>query len=243
MRAGLEKYSEKIFRFMLFISSYLPLFLILFLKNIEHMGISIILGVFFVILPLLTIRIYIQKPLRHEPNTPIVIDSINNKDADNLSYISGYIIPFIAFNSDVVTTNGISIKELLIVVILVAVICNLYMRANMYYINPVIGLFYDVYTSPINNEQVIILVQKGMKIKVRERIVTRRLSRNAYLILERDIRKNEVSIIKIILICIFLMSCLWIWNPLLRSTVKEYSEIGITFIREAVHRITLMMQK
>lgn len=213
-----EKFKEWIFRMLLFISSYIPLFVIIYIKNVDSLKMAICIGFVLIIIPLIVIKTYIKTPLKHEANVDLKILSSKSQYNEMLGYISGYIIPFIAFNQDVVTTEGISVKELIIVFILFGVMCNLYMRANMYYINPVIGLFYDVYAVQTTVEEVLI-ARKGIEIPIDTRIVVRRISPHTYLYVDDGVRKSRISWLIIILLCVVLLVFLVSWNKEVQNSI------------------------
>lgn len=215
-----EKIKEGIFRMLLFISSYIPLFIIIYIKNVDSLKMAICIGCILVIIPLIVIRTYIQTPLKHEANVDLKIVSSKSQYNEMLGYISGYIIPFIAFNQDVVTKEGISIRELIIVFILFAVMCNLYMRANMYYINPVIGLFYDVYAIETASEEEVLIAQKGIEVPINRRMIVRRISPHTYLYVDSGVRKSRISWGIIILLCLVLLVFLISWNKQVQDGIN-----------------------
>lgn len=214
----LDKVLQFTFRFFMFLSSYIPLFIIIFLKNISNLHICIIVVTFFIMMPLLVIRKYISNPLRQEANNAIIISSINKKDSEILNYISGYIIPLVAFNSDVVTKDGISIPNLLGVMVLFAVICSLYMKAEMYYINPILNIFYEISLATTDKkESIIIITDRNEKIVTNKTIMVRRISPGIFLVTKR--RKSKISIVKILIFLIVLLILLFIWNSTFRGFV------------------------
>lgn len=215
-----ERIKEGIFRMLLFISSYIPLFIIIYIKNVDSLKVAIFISCILVIIPLIVIRIYIQTPLKHEANVDLKILSSKSQYNEMLGYISGYIIPFIAFNQDVVTKEGISIRELIIVFILFAVMCNLYMRANMYYINPVIGLFYDVYAIETASEEEVLIARKGIELPINRRIVVRRISPHTYLHVDNEVRRSKISWLVILLLCVVLLIFLISWNKQVQDSIN-----------------------
>lgn len=215
----IDRALQFIFRFLLFISSYIPLFIIIFLKNIKDFWISAVIVVFFILLPLLVIRKYISNPLKYAANIPVAINGVNKKDSEILNYISAYIIPLIAFNSDVITKEGINGPNLLGVVVLFSVICNLYMRAEMYYVNPILNIFYDVYSATSDRkENIILFIDKGTAVPEGRTTMARRISPGAFLITQS--KKNKISVIKILLFIIVLLIIFYSWNYKLQQTIQ-----------------------
>lgn len=201
---------QNVFRFLLFLSSYIPLFIILLLKNINNIRLSLIL-VLISILPLFVIRRYINIPLKREANDTINISKISYKGSEVLNYIVSYIIPFISFNSDIITKDGINVPNLLVFIILLLVICNLYMSSNLYYINPILTLFYDIHSAESNNGDVLVLItEKNAIIPKHQNILLRKISKGVYLYTGR--RKSNITILKIFIFLIILIFVLWFWN-------------------------------
>ena len=211
---GIKNYftcqTQKIFRFLLFLSSYIPLFIILLLKNINNLSLSLIL-ILISVAPLFVIRRYISVPLKREANEPINVSRISYKGSEVLNYIVSYIIPFISFNSDIITKEGINVPNLLVFVILLLVICSLYMSSNLYYINPILTLFYDVHSAENASGDILVLItEKTTTIPTNQNILSRKISANVYLYTEK--RKCNITIYKIIIFLLILISGLWFWN-------------------------------
>lgn len=213
-----EKFQQYMFKVLLFLSSYVPLSIIIFIKNIENYQLAFWILVLFIVIPLIIIRMYINIPIkRGQPNRDIKIIKCNGMENEMLNYISGYIIPFIAFNSDVITKEGIDTKELLIVIILFSVIGYLYMKANMYHINPIISIFYDIYLVNTEIEEgVILLVDKGAEIEINRKVFVRRISPGTLLLTNN---KCRISKSKILVLLGFLFILLLIWNEELRKII------------------------
>ena len=201
---------QNAFRFLLFLSSYTPLFIILLLKNVNNIWISLIL-ISISIIPLFVIRRYISIPLRREANDIINISKVSGKGSEVLNYVVCYIIPFISFNSDIITNDGISIPNLLVFIMLLLVICNLYMSSNLYYINPILTLFYDIHSVESSGGDILILItEKNTIIPKNKNIFSREISKDIYLYTEK--RKSNLTMLKIIVLLTILILGLWYWN-------------------------------
>lgn len=213
---------QNIFRFLLFLSSYAPLFIILLLKNINNIWMSLVL-ISISIIPLFVIRRYISIPLKHEANDIINISKISCKGSEVLNYIVCYIVPFISFNSDIMTKDGISIPNLLILLMLLFVICNLYMSSNLYYINPILTLFYDIHSVESSSGDILVLItEKNAVIPKNQNVFSRKISKDIYLYTEK--RKSNITIFKIIILFVILIFGLWYWNQDLQQFVLNISE-------------------
>ena len=153
-------------KFMLFVSSYSPLFLItafislsdhiiikfskpyLSFINFNLLDISILLSIFFLILSLVSIAwtlhfIKIHKNVGTEPSPKI--ENIQKKDTDIMAYIATYLIPFmnLDFNNILLTIS------FLFFIVLVGYI---YIFSNLFYINPIFNIMgYHIYEIEIKN--------------------------------------------------------------------------------------------
>lgn len=211
LRQRFEEYMQLLFRFLLCISAYIPLFIILVLKNINNLGICIVLITVFIYIPILVVRMYISHPLEGEAHTPIVIKNINRKESEILNYISGYIISLISFNSDIFTKQGVDIPNLLGLSLLFLVICSLYMKARMYDVNPVLSLFYDILdVTDENGENITLLVERKLDVPKDRIVLVRMISPGIYL--HTNVRKNKITKFKITLLILTLVVFLFIWN-------------------------------
>lgn len=216
----LEKSIQLLFRFLLCMSAYIPMFIMLVLKNINNMYLCIVLICIFIVLPLIIVRIYISNPLKREANHPIVLTSINRKESEIMNYISGYIISLISFNSDVFTEKGIDIPNLLGITLLFLVICSLYMKARMYDVNPVLSLFYDILDiNDSNGNRATLLVDRNKEAKINKRMIVRVISPGIYL--HTSSRKNKISIFRIILLIFIMLLLLFIWNKDFKQIVSN----------------------
>lgn len=220
---SLEKILQKGFRFLLFISSYIPLFIILFLKNIGNLQLTIVF-IIIIIIPLFVIKKYIDLPLKYESNRKIYIKKVTNKGSEALNNVVCYIIPFISFNSDVIKNEWVDIPNLLAILVLFLVICNLYMSNNLYYINPIITLFYDIHSIQDDKDKTLFLItDKGLSIEKDKMILTRALSPNIFLYTDK--RENMLKGKKILILFLFLLSFLFIWNNVFREFVLQVTNM------------------
>lgn len=207
----LQKLIQLIFRFLLCLSAYIPMFIILVLKNLSNLKLCFILIGVFIILPITVVRSYISYPLKKEANYPIILKSINRKESEIMNYISGYIISLISFNSDIFTSNGVDIPNLLGISLLFLVICSLYMKAYMYDVNPVLSLFYNILDiTDENGNRATLLVERNINMPLNKRIIVRRISPGIYL--HSINRKNKITILKIISLLLIMIIFLFIWN-------------------------------
>jgi hypothetical protein len=119
-------------QFALFLSSYAPLFGVFALLNSFGRGLPTIVclvltaaGV--VILPILL------HAARKLPQQPLAASTTQIRDGDALAYIATYIVPFAAM-------AGTTPQERGAIALFVALIAVLYVRAGLFYINPLLAL-------------------------------------------------------------------------------------------------------
>lgn len=119
-------------RIVLFLSSYLPLFLvfgILYLEKHWQYSVGIWIGciVIFCILRLMLAHVQSMH------GVPLTITKSARKDSDTLSYLATYLIPFALAPPQ----NGYSLAALIVFFL---VLGYLYVNSNMIYINPTLSL-------------------------------------------------------------------------------------------------------
>jgi len=119
-------------RVLLFLSSYFPLTVIFFFLLLsKHRFLAIaILGVG--ALGLAGIGVYLHLARRINP-TRITLVSVQRRDAEAMSYIVSYIIPFLAMPFQ-------SVEEAVSLGVFFLVIGILYVNSNMIHINPMLNL-------------------------------------------------------------------------------------------------------
>ncbi len=119
-------------RIVLFLSSYSPLFVILGLRNsfgnddVSFAFYAIALG------SIMFLFLYIRTNADVTPDS-IKIKSVSSRDADVMSYIVSYLLPFLDISFKDIP-NAISLG------ILIAVIAIIYIKSNMVYVNPILNL-------------------------------------------------------------------------------------------------------
>src|SRR6266403_1444006 len=119
-------------RLLLFVSSYFPLaaiFFVLFLKNHPLSAIAVLaVGT----LGLIGLAIYLRVVNRLSAIS-VKIKDVQRRDAESMSYIVSYVIPFLA-----VPFNGF--EQGIALGIFFAVLAILYVNSNMIHINPMLNL-------------------------------------------------------------------------------------------------------
>lgn len=146
-------------RFALFTTSYVPLFTLIilrqagantkylsygginteaFLRLLKHFGVSVALitlmgvGLFFLVL---TMRNLERQQLK---GFPVAIKEVRNRNAESISYIGTYIIPFLFEDYS-------SLFSVVALTILLVVIYFIYINSTLLLINPLLNLKYSLY--------------------------------------------------------------------------------------------------
>jgi hypothetical protein len=158
-----KEYREKLpinVKLSMFISSYFPLFLIIILRQIEQnidylvfdginptaiklfflkFGISIILcfASFYGLFGLYLFIKNIKEDTKNNGNE-LVVNIIQNKNAESIGYIAAYLLPFIFQNYS-------SLFDILQLILLLSVMYIIYSHSNLIVVNPLLNLKYSLY--------------------------------------------------------------------------------------------------
>lgn len=144
--------------FALYVTSYVPLFLIVIVKQFNdsreflhwagfnknaitcffvHFGMSCLLGMISII-GLIGISVLLNNYDRNLRNGNIVVvKKISNRNSEAIGYIATYIVPFFA-------SDFSSLIECWIFVIVMALIYTIYVNSNMILINPLLSIKYSL---------------------------------------------------------------------------------------------------
>nr|WP_010677771.1 anti-phage protein KwaA [Bacillus timonensis] len=109
--------------------------------------------------------------------TPIIINNIENKNYEHLTFLSTYIIPLIAFD----LTKP---KYLVVLSVLLLAIGIIYLKTNLFYSNPTLAILgYRIYKADakfrIENRTNIILISRE-DLGVNQRVSYRKIDENIY---------------------------------------------------------------
>lgn len=142
----------------LFITSYIPLFLIVIAKQLKdgrdylcwggwsrdalwccvsHFGISLVLAVvtIFGIGGIIVLLRYLETNL--DNGQTVRVTKISNRNSEAVGYIATYIVPFLA-------SDFTSWYECVIFVVIMALIYVIYTNSNMILINPLLSIWYSL---------------------------------------------------------------------------------------------------
>ncbi len=100
---------------------------------------------------------------------------ITTSDFDHLTFLSTYIIPLITFNLN-------EPRSFVVVIVLLLMIGIIYIKSNLYYLNPTLLLFgYKVYKAK-SDKKAVVLIIKGSLSHISEEMNYKDLGNNIYLI-------------------------------------------------------------
>ena len=144
--------------FSLFITSYLPLFAIVIVKQVKdgwaymhwggwnkeaincfltHFGMSVFLAVLSVV-GISGLLILLNNLKRNLPNGRVVrVTRINNRNSEAIGYIATYIVPFVASDFSTLFECGIFL-------VVMGLIYAIYINSNMILINPLLSIWYSL---------------------------------------------------------------------------------------------------
>jgi hypothetical protein len=168
----------------LFLSAYLPLFLILALKNwLDCILLAILCIVFFYSL-VWGIMLFVVKKSTSES---FIVAEVENHSQDSLSYLVPYIISFMNFDFD--KWNDYASLGILLIIIF-----YIYINSNLLYINPLLHFFnyrfyrieaYDCEDIEKEHKLEINLISKHI-VKLNEKIAAKEIDRTNNVFLGAD---------------------------------------------------------
>ena len=142
----------------LFITSYIPLFLIVIAKQLNegwsflrwggwnkeaimcflsHFGMLSLLT-FVCVVGIIGISVLIYNLERNIPNGQVAnVVKINNRNSEAIGYIATYIVPFLA-------SDFSSLLECCIFIVIIVLIYTIYINSNMILINPLLNMKYSL---------------------------------------------------------------------------------------------------
>lgn len=157
---------KNIIKIFLFLSSYIPLFMILIFQNMNNKFVALFY-IILIVISLIILSMYCENYADRTKDTKITVKDVKNNGVENLGYMSGYVIPFVSINTAIIVDGKFSIQNTATVLILFSVLGYLYIKSNLYYVNPVLNLFYDIDTITTKEVGDIILIRdKSYKFKI-----------------------------------------------------------------------------
>ncbi|SFE34058.1 hypothetical protein SAMN05216238_11332 [Lentibacillus persicus] len=164
----------------LFISSFLPLYVILIVKfydfdksiryNLLANQVAFIILLLLIIISIITFLYFYSCELNHEES----FYGIENKNSEILTYFVTYIVPL-------TTLNVNNINSILVNILLFIVIGIFYVKSNLFYLNVLFTLSgFNVYTD--NDNKIIISKKSADKINNRRFVKVKKVGHKIYII-------------------------------------------------------------
>ncbi len=163
---------KKWVRFTLFLSAYSPLFALLGLRilldnytvitewDMFSLGVSLI----FIVIIFSNFILYylLRKSKKEDRYKHITVKHKENLNHIYLEYLITYIIPFFFFFYS-------NVKDIFLLFLLLIVVCFMYLKSNLIYVNPMINLFgYNLFKidDPFQNEYMLLTKQNKLLLDV-----------------------------------------------------------------------------
>ena len=134
-------------------------------------------AIFFITMILLALFTYMifKKDSKYGNRIPIQFQEISPSNFDHLTFLSTYIIPLITFDLN-------NFRSFFVVIILLIMIGIIYIKSNLYYLNPTLLLFgYKIYKAKNKNQAVILIAKRNLR-KMSDKLAYKDLGNNIYLI-------------------------------------------------------------
>lgn len=151
-------------KWLLFLSSYLPLFVIMLIQDFDstggkfpfkHQGFSAILMI--IGLTTIVVLLVLLKKRSKRAGRPMNVKSFTAKDIDSLQYAVVYVIPFLSMDFG-------DTKDFLSLTVMLVVVGLLYVNSDMIYVNPILNMmgyrFYEVFDE--KRDSVTVLTKQKM---------------------------------------------------------------------------------
>lgn len=149
----------------LFLSSYLPLWLVLAVVNCKQLGVGVVVPIVLAVLGAIGI-VWLVREVRTTAPTPLTVGRVERNDLESVTYVLTYLFPFVG---NLLGDQSTAIDLAILFVFVLAV----YVRADLFYINPVLVLLgWHVYRVEDSEENELVLLagpkplKKGAELRV-----------------------------------------------------------------------------
>lgn len=191
--------------YIFFLSSYIPTFLILFFQTLNQKTVAVYL--------MMTILIFFIGLIgfcatyeNKSKNREIIIKNIEHEVVDKMNYVLFYIIPFIFLSVPTLINNQIKTPNATSITIVFGVLTYIYIKSNMYCINPILNLFYEIFVIESNSgELLIIITDKDTEFKSNDQFNATHIVDNIYFA-PMNQNKAVKDMIEILSLMIFLLT-------------------------------------
>ena len=135
---------------------------------------QVVFFIFLIALSLLSYAIF-KNDSKYGNKMATKFTGVTSSNFDHLTFLSTYIIPLITFNLN-------EPRSFLVVVILLLMIGMIYVKSNLYYLNPTLLLFgYKIYKASHDQEEVILIAKRNIS-EMSDELQYKNLENNIYLI-------------------------------------------------------------
>lgn len=137
---------------LLFIVSYIPLFVILLIKNTDN---HFIVGSMLAIIIVPSVILFLMfRSIKKISGDYFIIESIENVNKIGLEYFVAYIIPFLNFNLGL-------LYDAISLLILFGFMCFMYIKSDLIYMNPVLNIIgYNIFKIISEKKELMIITKK-----------------------------------------------------------------------------------
>lgn len=161
-------------KWLLFLSSYIPLYLILMLFTWESYRLIFYFLAGLTIITLVVLSI-ILKAINSLEKTFIKIKKVDPRNSEFIGYIFTYILPFLS-------SDFSNVKYVIATVAFFLLVGFMYVRSNLIYTNPVLNLLgFDLYEIEDNKENTMVLITKETDLKRESNVKVINIGKNVYL--------------------------------------------------------------
>jgi hypothetical protein len=169
-------------KILLFLSSYIPLYILLIVRNYEEIGFSLGLGIFSLVLGCLIFLILGR--ISQIGGEYKKIEDIEDATKVNLEYFVAYVIPFL-------TDDFFGFENALSFLIVFFIIGVIYIKSDLIYVNPILVLArYNVFKVRIEGkEQFIVTRYKKAELRPTEEVIE--LGDNVFLVHKHEARRDR----------------------------------------------------
>lgn len=140
-------------RLTLFVSSYAPLLVVLGL--LDSFGCWVINAFCIALAAASLLALWLAfRSWRRLATTRVVTARVRHRDADAIAYVASYLVPFASVGAD-------GWRERAALLIFLSLLAVLYVRAHLFYVNPVLALFgFRLFELETDSGRVMLLISK-----------------------------------------------------------------------------------
>lgn len=139
-------------KFLMFLSSYFPLFGIIIVRNYQHTDLIIVLSTIMVIVTFALVFTFWR--IRKVSGTYLKVDKVEDVGKSSVEYFLTYVIPFF-------TIDFLKLTDLLSFLIVFSVIGVIYIKSDLIHMNPTLNLFgFNIYKIKSDDKDLVVISRK-----------------------------------------------------------------------------------